>query len=163
MARILVHPHKLPAVYFKAIGEVSSMWNLTEIYTQNLIWHFLGIDRKKGRVLTNDLTSVKKLELFKNMTIRWVSENAWKIEILAIHKEADDLRVERNKIVHGAWGHEAATPKKLELMQFKKIEQKIMPNAEVWTAKELSAIAKRIAKLNSRFRRLTIKIGVPLP
>lgn len=163
MVRILVHPHKLPAAYFKAIGEVTSMWNLTEMYAQNLIWYFLGIDRKKGRVLTNDLTSIKKLELFKNLTVRWVPEEAWQIEILAIHKEADALRVERNKIVHGAWGHEVATPKKLELMQIKKIEQKIMPKAEVWTAKELSSVAKRIAALNSRFRKLTNKIGVPLP
>lgn len=163
MARILVHPHKLPVAYFRAIGEVASMWNLTEMYAQNLIWHFLGIDCKKGRVLTNDLASVKKLELFKNLTVRWVPEKAWQNEILAIHKEANELRAERNKIVHGAWGHEAATPKKLELLQVKKIEQKIMPKAEVRTAKELSDIAKRIAELNSRFRKLTIEIGVPLP
>ena len=93
MDRILVHPHKLPEAYFKASGEVASMWNLTEMYAQNLIWFFLGIDRKKGRVLTNDLASVKKLELFKDLTVRWVSDKGWRIEILALWKEAETLRI----------------------------------------------------------------------
>lgn len=163
MARILVHPHKLPAAYYKAIGEVVSMWNLTEMYAQNLIWHFLGIDHKKGRVLTNDLPSARKIQLFKDLTLLWVRDQAWKNEILVIWKEADALRAERNKIVHGTWGHEVATPNALRLVQIRKSEQKIMPSAEVWTAGELSAVAKRLAALNSRLRKLTKKIGVPLP
>jgi hypothetical protein len=139
------------------------MWNLTEMYAQNLIWFFLELDAKKGRILTSDLSAVKKLELFKNLTLRWVPNNNWKSEILAIHKEADSLRTERNKIVHGAWGHEAEAPRNLRLVQIMKTEQKILPRAEVWTATELSAVAKRIAALNSRFRALTKKIGAPPP
>ena len=93
MAALFKHPKDLPASYHKPIGQLVVRWNITELYLQSIIWHVWQLkDPKVARLLTWDLQAVSKVELFKLLSPRWITDAADRAELKAIADEAEALR-----------------------------------------------------------------------
>ena len=124
------HPRNIPAGYHKPIGQLIVRWNFTELYMQSIIWHIWGIkDPKVARLLTWDLGAVSKVELFKRLIPRWITDPADQTELKTIAKEMDSLRIKRNRVAHGTWGYKPGERNKLRLIQIKR-ETRILPQSE---------------------------------
>lgn len=157
------HPRNIPAGYHKPIGQLVVRWNFTELYMQSIIWHIWGIkDPKVARLLTWDLNAVSKVELFKHLIPRWITDPADQIELKEIAKDMESLRVKRNRVAHGVWGYKPGERKKLRLFQIKR-EARILPKAEHVSVSDVKAWADAIDKLNVRLVKFHKKLDAPLP
>lgn len=163
MARVLNHPQALPAMYFRRIGEISYRWNMIELYMQTLTWHFLGLDFKKGRLLTYWPGQQAKLAAFKALPQKWVSDSETAREICQIAKNAAKLKIRRNNIVHGIWGHEPGRKDELRLFEIESVSDRILPRAKLISKNELTSQAQALERLQKRLVALHKRVGAPLP
>ncbi len=144
------HPRNIPASYHKPVGQLVVRWNVTELYLQSIIWHIWRIkDPKVARLLTWDLNAVSKVELFKLLVPRWITDPHDQAELKAIVREADGLRTKRNRVAHGLWGYRPGEREKLRLFQIKR-ETRVLPKAELVSVSELKKWAEELDQLNVR-------------
>lgn len=163
MAMILEHPQDLPAMYYRRIGAIAYRWNMIELYMQTLTWHYLGLDVKKGRLLTYWPGPVTKIKAFKALPERWVDDSKIAKEITAIATKADNLRIKRNNIVHGIWGCKPKNRKDRYLFEFETGKDRIFPRVKLTPQHELDNQADRLKKLQKRLVALHKRVGAPLP
>jgi hypothetical protein len=61
-----IHPLDLPPRYYKPIGQIAAVWNLTEALVSSIIWHVHKIKNPPvGRLFTYRQNSAEKLRIFK--------------------------------------------------------------------------------------------------
>jgi len=160
---VATHPRNIPAAYHKPIGQIIARWGVAELYLQSIIWHVWQIrDPKVSRLLTWDLNAVAKVNLFKHLSPRWISDPQLRAELAGIAKDADDLRTKRNKLAHGVWGCTPGPTKCLFLANAGK-EKRIQPKAEFVSATDIKQWAKDLDQLNARLVKLHKKLGAPAP
>ena len=158
-----VHPRNIPAAYHKPIGQLLVRWGFTELYLQSILWHVWNIaDPKVARLLTWEIRAEAKVALFKMLARRWISDPTNKTELLAIASAADKLRIKRNRVAHGLWGHKVGEPKVLRLLQIKG-ETRILPKSEVVTARDIAGWAAELDSLNKRLLAFHRKLGASRP
>jgi len=88
------HPRNIPIGYHKPIGQLVDRWNFTELYVQSIIWRIK--DPKVARLLTWDLNAVSKVELFKHLVPRWITDAGNQVELEAVAKEVEALRQKKS-------------------------------------------------------------------
>lgn len=130
---------------------------------QSIIWHIWGIkDPKVARLLTWDLSAVSKIELFQHLIPRWITDPTDQVELKAIAKDMESLRIKRNRVAHGIWGYKPGERQKLRLLQIKR-ETRILPKAEPVSVSEIKVWADEIDNLNVRLVKFHKKLSAPLP
>ncbi|MEO1596489.1 MAG: hypothetical protein AAFS02_14700 [Pseudomonadota bacterium] len=142
-------PRNLPAKYYRYIGEIAARWNMVEVHLQEVIWHVLDLDPKRGRLLTYWPGAVRKLDVFRALSQPWIKNQLLTDKLRGIASEVDRLNRERNRYVHGVFGHEAGKPKELKLFNIKKTKHKILPIAEHKSADDIKQVAEDIAVLQT--------------
>lgn len=109
-----VTPRKLPSSYAQAIGEVLHEWSIFEWNIERMCWHMLALPPKEGRLIFSQFMTGKKIQIFAALAERLLPEIGYGLLARDIAKEADTLNnTERNKIVHGRWGHPPGKPRTL--------------------------------------------------
>ena len=157
-------PTQLDPAHYEAIGRVAAKWTLLEMRLQAVIWHYLGLDLKKGRVLTYGLTSTAMLTLLQTVPLRWIPDAQDKAEVEAIAHKADGLRKRRNNYVHGVWAQEPSDKKKRMFLLFLNSgERKIIAKRQVTTVKDIIGLSDEIDALHTRVISLLKKIGAKIP
>ena len=163
MATILNHPKTLPTMFYRRIGEISYRWNMIELYMQSITWHFLGLDFKRGRLLTYWPGHQAKLAAFKALPEKWVPDDGIANEIRRIAKLASKMRIKRNNIVHGIWGHKPNEKKTLRLFQIESASDRILPRSKIINQRDLDGQAEALGRLQERLVSLHKRAGAPLP
>ncbi|SRR5713226_7279970 len=157
------HPRNIPAAFHKPIGQLLVRWSVTELYLQSVLWHVWRIqDPKAARLLTWDLQAVSKVDLFRYLSPRWVTDPTQMAELKAIADKADELRVKRNRVAHGTWGHKPGDPKTLYLIHASR-EKRILPKAELVTPNDIKGWATQLDDLNRKLIAFHRKLGAPIP
>ena len=138
---------------------------MIELHLQNIVWHILGLGPKEGRLLTYRPGVIEKMKAFQALTKRWVTGRAHQQEIHATSIEVGRLNTQRNKVVHGIWGHEAGKPKALELLYINSTDTRLLPRVEkeLSTLTGLKVLAGEIADLQYRLDELRKTLGAPPP
>lgn len=157
------HPRNIPIGYHKPIGQLVVRWNFTEMYLQSIIWHIWKIkDPKVARLLTWDLNAISKVELFKHLVPRWITDPVQQVELKAIAKDVESLRAKRNRVAHGIWGYKPGDRKKLRLFQIKR-DTRIQPKTELVFVAGVRKWADEMDKLNVRLVNFHRTLRAPLP
>ena len=157
------HPRNIPAAYYKPIGQLIARWGFTELYLQSIVWHIWKIkDPKAARLLTWDLGAASKVELFKYLSPKWVTDPEDQKELRAIATEAHELRIIRNRVAHGLWGYKQGERKRLRLLHIHK-ETRLLPKGQIVTAAELRQWAEKLDALNVRVKKFHLHLGAPVP
>lgn len=163
MATPFKHTKNIPAPYHKPIGQIVVRWGVTELYLQSIIWHIWKLkDPKVARLLTCDLHAASKVELFRYLAPRWITDPSDRKELKEIADEADELRAMRNRVAHGLWGCNSQEPKKLYLLQINR-KTRILPKGEPVSVADVMGWAKRLDELNGQLIKLHRKYGAPEP
>jgi hypothetical protein len=130
---------------------VATKWSVMEMRLQAVIWHYMGIDMKKGRVMTWGLPASAKILLLGTLPLRWVTDPQAQQEVEEFAKAADRLSKRRNNFVHGVWGYHPDDPAKtIKLFSFRTAEQKILAHKQHYKAKDILDLAKEIDDLHRR-------------
>ncbi|HET9218534.1 MAG TPA: hypothetical protein VFR18_16235 [Terriglobia bacterium] len=157
------HPRNIPAAYYKPIGQLIVRWGFIELYLQSIIWHIWRIrDPKAARLLTWDLNAASKVELFKYLSPKWVSDLKHQSELRAIATEADRLRGKRNRVAHGLWGYKSGERNKVRLLQIGR-QNRVLPKTETVTVQDVKQWAEQLDKLNIRIKEFHRELGAPTP
>ena len=84
------------------IGRATSEWNKLENCLNELIWRFTGLSFEDGRLFTERMDPSRSIALLRVLGPRNLDGNQLQalVDLLAI---ADQLRDDRNFIVHGTW------------------------------------------------------------
>jgi hypothetical protein len=163
MAALFKHPKNLPASYHKPIGQLLVRWSVTELYLQSIIWHIWKLkDPKVARLLTWDLQAVSKVELFRHLSPRWITDPVDRAELKAIATDADALREKRNRVAHGLWGYKPGKPENLYLFQINR-KTRVLPKAKLVSVADMKQWAVELDRLNGRLIKLHGRLGAPEP
>lgn len=159
-----VHPPKIPAKYYKPIGQVIVGWNLTEALMASIIWYIYKIkDVKRGRVLIYWLTAANKLKVLAYSAKHFAKLSVRK-ELMELQKRATDMNIKRNLLAHGFWGR---LPKERLWKVFKTQESNddlVMPRYEVGSKEcDPVRIAQDILDLNVDLGKFMDRNGIPPP
>jgi hypothetical protein len=160
-----IHPLKIPARYYKPIGQVIVGWNLTEALMASILWKIYKIkDVKQGRVLIYWLSAANKLKVLAYSAKHFTKSSVIQAELMQLQKRASDMNVKRNLLAHGLWGR---MPKERLWKIFKTQESNddlIMPRQEV-TAKGLDPvrIVQDIRILNRDLKKFMTRNRIPPP
>ena len=159
MARLFDVPLKLPDRYYAPIGETLYRWALLEFQIQAVIWRALGINNKQGRILTVGMDARVLVGILRTL-MRYAAAN--KIEARMMKSLADDtqnLADSRNILAHGAWMYPiGGNPSDVYLHYMKKAHERIVPFAQKYRPRQITATATKIRKLNERAGRLIKRI-----
>ena len=101
------HEHIIPSVtdlHCALIGELIATCTTVENYLEMLIWAFLKIDEKDGRIITLKMDAVNKIRMIRLFAELHISDEGQLKTIKALMAKIDALRLDRNFIVHGTWG-----------------------------------------------------------
>jgi len=157
------HPRNIPAAYYKPIGQLIVRWGFTELYLQSIVWHIWRLkDPKAARLLTWDLRAASKVELFRYLSPKWLTDPHDQAELKAIAKEADRLRIKRNRLAHGLWGYKPAERKKLRLLYIHG-ETRVLPKSEIVSVADVKQWAQELDALNVRLQNFHRHLSAPLP
>lgn len=162
-SRVLIHPESLPSVCFERIGEIAYRWTMIELYLQNITWHILGLDFKRGRLLTYWPGHQAKINAFKALPELWIDDEEIANRIKSISKSVDSLRFRRNNVVHGLWGHEPESPDKLELFEIHTPGDRVTPRAKPFAENELTNLAEKMKRVQDQLVCLNDDVGAPIP
>jgi hypothetical protein len=86
----------------KLIGRVVIEWSKLENTLQELLWWFLEINFEDGRVITEKMDVSRLFGILRTMAPRKLKGDVL-TELLNLLQIADELREDRNFIIHGAW------------------------------------------------------------
>jgi hypothetical protein len=87
----------------KLIGRVVVQWSKIEAGLDNLIWGMLRLTIEDGRVLTSRIDAQMKIAMVRKLAPRHMTEEPLE-KLLKALVLADDIRDDRNFIIHGTWG-----------------------------------------------------------
>lgn len=160
-----IHPPKIPAKYYKPIGQIIVGWNLTEALIASIIWKLYKIkDVKQGRVLIYWLSAANKLKVLAYSAKHFTKSPATRKELMRLQKRASDMNVNRNLLAHGLWGR---MPKEKLWKVFKMQESNedlVMPRYEVVSNKlDPVRIAQDILALNRDIKKFMTWYKIPPP
>jgi hypothetical protein len=159
-----IHPVDIPPRFYKPIGQIIAGWNLTEALVSSIIWHFHKIeDPKIGRLFTYRLNAEDKLRIFKETAERYAPEPSVKATMLGLHRDADKLRIKRNRFAHGLWGHLPQESTTWKIFYLNSTKDTHLLKREVVKLQELNDLAVRVWTLNRSLEKLMLHIGAPPP
>lgn len=157
------HPRNIPTAYYKPIGQLIIRWGFTELYLQSIVWHIWRIkDPKAARLLTWDLHAASKVELFKYLSPKWLTDPKDQAELKAIAEEADSLRVKRNRLAHELWGYKPGERKRLRLLHIHR-KTRMLPKSEMVSVADVKQWAQQLDALNVRLKKFHRHLGAPPP
>jgi hypothetical protein len=110
--------HAIPPGQFELIGQVAAAWSHLEAALDDLIWHFLDLPDDDGRIITGGLDATRKLELARRLAERYLPAAALE-SFAAMLTALDDLRLDRNFVIHGVWGSIAPANKLAAALSFR--------------------------------------------
>lgn len=88
-----------------AVGRVAAEWNMAEYLLAHLLWALIPVDQETGGLLTTHLQNEARRNIVDLLAGRLPEDR--KAAVLEITKEFDELRIQRNVIVHSNWAGSA--------------------------------------------------------
>jgi hypothetical protein len=158
------HHYRIPAKYYKAIGQVIVGWNLAEARIASIIWKIYKIkDVRKGRVLIYWLSAANKMRVWAYSAKHFIKSPAIQEELRQLQKRASDIQPNRNFLAHGLWGK---MPNEDLWKVFKMDESDdnlMMPRKEVPAQIDPIRVAQDIRDLNTALQKFMIRNRIPPP
>jgi hypothetical protein len=87
----------------KLIGRVVVQWSKVEAGLNELIWRMLQLTIEDGRILTSRMDAQTKIAMLRKLGPRYLDGGPLE-DLQKALKLADNVRDDRNFIVHGTWG-----------------------------------------------------------
>lgn len=114
--------------HHEAIGRVASEWADLMQTIDQAIWSMLGLESSiPGRIVTQHLSDAVKIQMLEALADSYYDRTEIK-ECTKLLGVTDQLRVERNKVVHGEW---------------RKDEGEIQPTRFDWSARRKLKLHKQ--------------------
>jgi len=146
--------------YYTEIGAILHKWATLEYLLQNIIWRAMGLDNKKGRVLTLGMGINTLLGVLRNLPRRWINDKTITAQLGDLIREVS-LKVEmRNHLSHGIWTVDPDDASQTPQLNYMKTgPDRITPGAEPITPVQLREFAGVVAILCQCAERLLQAVG----
>jgi hypothetical protein len=142
----------------KLIGRVIVEWSKLEQCIQDLIWRLVNLRFEDGRVITERMDVTRLIAIAKVLSRRHLKDEALLTEVLDALARADELRDDRNFVVHGTW----CTVEPDGIAYSSSLRQKSLPG-EVTAEEFPHSRMRRIVAEIIRVKRVVIKAYEVLP
>lgn len=104
-------PHLLPRNFLIAIGSLSTHYAYLESVIEISIWAFLNLVREDGALVTTHLGMVSKHDILNGLVMKRFDKDSPKLLFYQEQlKKVEEVRIERNKIVHGFYAYKKRGP-----------------------------------------------------
>jgi hypothetical protein len=124
------------------IGRMMVSWALLEAAMQDLIWHLLKIPMSDGRIMTQRMNAEIKIKWLHSFAKKHLEPEQLTVmkEILAVIEDTQD---DRNFVMHGIWGTDAATSEPIACS----LRKKSLPDEVTYEHFPVSRMRKIIADI----------------
>ncbi len=98
-----ISDYHIGLVQERLIGRVVTQWSKLEAALAELLWRFLELSFEDGRLITERMDPSRLIALLRVLAPRKLDGDNLQ-ELSNLLAEADELRDDRNFIIHGTWG-----------------------------------------------------------
>lgn len=134
---------------YREIGRVANNWALLEETIEEFLWLLLGGSITTGRALSLYAGTTTRMDVMKVLIRERTSDTHTKNELNPIFREIDEVRLERNIIVHCRWKGATGTSNDpiLQSTDYRP-RSSLKPIPTSRSATQMSAIADRIVQVH---------------
>src|SRR5215208_7398441 len=87
----------------RLIGEAVVIWGEIELFIQQIIWHYFGVQQQEGLLVTATITLEQKKQLLRDL-LEQKEPNASRRQMISnTLRDLGELQRVRNLVVHGTW------------------------------------------------------------
>lgn len=94
--------YEIGLIQQKLIGRLTVEWTRLEFCIHDLVWRMLNLKFEDGRVVTDRMDAVRVIAIARVLAPRYLQDPVLKSVLEALIR-ADELRDDRNFIIHGTW------------------------------------------------------------
>jgi hypothetical protein len=92
----------IPESHFNLIGKIIVEWSRITQTLEQTIWAYLGVDVSKGRIITEPLDAIRKVNLFRSLAETHMERESFK-EMKQVLQRILELYSLRSLVAHGNW------------------------------------------------------------
>lgn len=145
-----------PEIY-QRIGKVSAEWGWIEMLLSEMLAHFCSAQPGAMYVITQNVSSASIIGWLRTLTHIQVKNADTLVVILDLLNEVDEVRADRNTIVHGTW--RAADDPGFAWCQTFNWERKKVARSELWSLADLDAVISDLQRAQIMLANLGVKMG----
>ena len=141
----------------KLIGRFVVEFSKLEAGLNDMIWLLLDLDMSDGRVLTQRSDATTKINILRAIVPRYLEGKDLETTLEALTR-LDDVRDDRNFIIHGTWGSLHPTGVAIALSLRAKSETPDLITAETFPHARMRKLINSCLELNAHFKFLYDKL-----
>lgn len=145
-----------PGIY-QRIGQVTSEWAWIKLILGETLAHFCHADPGAMYVITQNASSASITDWLRTLTQIQVKDAPSAEVILSLLKQIDDVRAERNIVVHGTW--RAGDDPTTAWVQTLRWERREVVRDELWSIGDLDDLIGEMSDLQARLAELGVSMG----
>jgi hypothetical protein len=149
--------------YYSAIGEFLFRYAQLEYQMHEMIWFALGLDYKRGRLLTigSGTRTLRGMIGTITSTDRWVASKTTKQLMNSIASTAKKHFRLRNALAHGSWQAPNGDPKRARLHFMKEAHERLLPRFNpALDSRAIHKAAGELMSANHKARKLIASLSV---
>jgi hypothetical protein len=125
----------------QGIGTVCAQWSTAQHVLEVLLWATLGFNYETGRAVTSSMEDETRITIIRTLANERKME--WAATVAKLMEDYDDIRIERNKVVHNLWSGSAS-----DLATGFKVSARgvVRRPYSHWSASDINELAKDIER-----------------
>lgn len=145
-----------PEIY-QRIGTVAAEWAWLEMLLAEMLAHFCHAQPGAMYVITQNVSAASIIGWLRTLTHIQVKDANTLAVVLDLLNEVDDVRNDRNTIVHGTW--RAADDPGFAWCQTFSWERKEVARSELWSVADLDDVINDLCRAQLMLANLGVRMG----
>lgn len=140
------------------IGSISTEWAWVEMLLADMLAHFCSADHGSMYVITQSVSAASLTNWLRNLCHIRVHDAEKVRTLLKLLDDVDDVRTQRNTIIHGTWtGHEGQVGH--AYVTSMKWERSEVAKTELWSSSDLIDVLYDLQIIQLQLANLGVALG----
>ena len=142
--------------FHERLGRIITNWAVIEALQAEFLAHLLQADPGSMYIMTQNVSAKTVTSWIRTMTPIQLSDQESQQRIADLLTEIDEVRADRNALVHGVWSTESVTG--TVLVQTVRWERADIVKDEIWTLADLDELIDRLLPLGEELHFLVKRL-----
>lgn len=151
------YSRQVDPILLQKLGEVVTEWAIVDEFTGRLLSGLVGANSTSMLIVTQNVSANSQTTWCRTLLSDLLKDNHGRETALNLLSEIDELRAERNGLVHGLWS--GGEIEGTAVVQTYRLDRPDIIVSQLLTAAELEELITRIVEARTHLARLVIGLG----
>lgn len=143
------------------LGKVVTLWASVESWVAMLLGTLMGADLGASSIVTNIVSNSTQVKCIRGLlSVKAHKEPEATAKVIALLDRVDDMRAERNELVHGLWTATASSPG-VAMVNTANLDRAELIRDRLVTVADLDALVEHIKEWIADYATLGVEFGFP--